>query len=133
MCIICKIIIVLEISEIYLTVPCIDFSKYLLLLYLYFIVGPLPTLLKGERWGEGWNFLLERGDKPEKGGWCRNWVVATFLLCYSSITFTLCVGKIKFSLLLFFLQSFELAMQDSHPSLYSIKTLYHLYISDSFW
>ena len=28
--------------------------------------------------------------------------------------------------------SFELAMQDSHPSLYSIKILYHLYISDPF-
>ena len=24
-------------------------------------------------------------------------------------------------------------MQDSHPSLYSTKILYHLYISDPFW
>ena len=24
-------------------------------------------------------------------------------------------------------------MQDFHPSLYSTKTLYHLYISDRFW
>ena len=46
-----------------------------------------------------------------------------FLLLYSSITFTLYVGKVKFPLLL----------QDSHPSLYSTKTLYHLYISDPFW
>ena len=38
-------------------------------------------------------------------------------------------GKTK----VFFLQSFELAMQDSHPSLYSTKTLYHLNISDPFW
>ena len=41
-----------------------------------------------------------------------------FLLLYSSITFTLYVGKVKFPLLL----------QDSHPSLYSTKILYHLYI-----
>ena len=27
-------------------------------------------------------------------------------------------------------QSFELTMQDSYPSLFSIKILYHLYISD---
>ena len=26
----------------------------------------------------------------------------------------------------------ELAMQDSHPSLYSTKTFYHLYVSDPF-
>ena len=63
--------------------------------------------------------MLERGDKPEKGGGgggrggkCRNGVVATFLLLYSSITsFTLYVGKVKFPFLL----------QDSHPSLYSTK------------
>ena len=45
---------------------------------LYYIVGPPPLpLLKGrvgpsENWvtrgGGVWNFLLERGDKPEKGG-----------------------------------------------------------------
>ena len=93
----------------------------------YFIVGKLSHL------GGVQNFLLERREKPEKGDWCRNGGVATFLLLYSSITFTLYVGKVKFSLLLFFLQSFELAMQDSHPSLYSTKILYHLYISDSFW
>ena len=42
------------------------------------------------------------------------------------ITFTLCVGKVKFPLLI--PQSFELAMQDSHPSLSSTKTLHHFYI-----
>ena len=31
------------------------------------------------------------------------------------------------------LQSFELAIQDSHPSHYITKTLCHLYISDPFW
>ena len=31
------------------------------------------------------------------------------------------------------LQSFELAIQDCHPSLYFIKTWYPLYISDPFW
>ena len=30
-------------------------------------------------------------------------------------------------------KSFELAMHDSHPSLNSTKTLYHFYISDTFW
>ena len=30
-------------------------------------------------------------------------------------------------------KSFELAMQDSHPSLYFTKTWYQLYISDPFW
>ena len=48
--------------------------------------------------------------------------VAAFLL-YSSITFTLRVGNIKFLLLHFILQSFDLAMQDSDPSFYSTKTL----------
>ena len=57
-----------------------------------------------------------------------------FLLLYSSITFILYVGKVKFPLLLFFLlRSFVLAMQNFHPSLYTNKTLYHWYISDSFW
>ena len=41
-------------------------------------------------------FLLERGDRPENGIWGdrdggRNGHVATFLLLYSSITFTVCV------------------------------------------
>ena len=54
--------------------------------------------------GRGWlvsNFLLERGDKPEKGGgsWCRNGGrVATFLLLYSLITFNVCEGKVRFPL-----------------------------------
>ena len=56
-----------------------------------------------------------------------------FLLRYGSITFTLCERKVKFPLLLFFCWSFELAMQDSHPSLHSTKTLYQLHISDPFW
>ena len=45
-----------------------------------------------------------------------------------------CVLKKK-SFLYYFsvLQSFELAMQDSHPSLYSTDTLCHLYISDPLW
>ena len=38
------------------------------------------------------NFLLERGNKPEKGGGVDvEMGVATFLLLYSSITFTVCV------------------------------------------
>ena len=69
--------------------------------------------------------------------------VATSLL-YSSIAFTVCVcvcgggggggGELEESLLYYILilQSSELTMQDSHASFYSTKTLYHLYISDSF-
>ena len=41
-----------------------------------------------------------------------------FFITLSSITFTLCVGKVKFPLLPFFLQSFELVMQDPQPNLY---------------
>ena len=58
---------------------------------------------------------------------------ATFLLLYSSIAFTVCDRKNFFFLYkILILQSFELAMQNSHSSLYSAKTLCHLYISDSF-
>ena len=90
----------------------------------------LPKIASLERGGVGegvQNFLLETGNKLEKAG------LPLFLLLYSSIAFTLYVGKVKFPLLLFFLRSFELAMQDFHPSLYSTKTLYHWYISDPFW
>ena len=42
-------------------------------------------------------------------------------------------GRSKVSFIIFLvLQPFELTMQDSHASLYSIKTLYDLYISDPF-
>ena len=74
----------------------------------------IPTLLKGGQdlpkiGSLGFlvqTFLLENGDKPEKGG------LPLLLLLYSSITFTLYFGKVKFPLLL----------QDSHPSLYSTNT-----------
>ena len=58
-------------------------------------------------------------------GGCHFFITLQFNHIYSD------VGKVKFPLLLFFLWSFELAMQDFHPSLYSTKTLYHWYISDS--
>ena len=66
-------------------------------------------------------------------------VVATFFItlqfnCIYCVRVCVCVcggGGVKFLLLHFDLQSFELAMQTSHPSLYSTKTLY-LYISDPF-
>ena len=55
------------------------------------------------------NFLLERGEKPERGGggWCRNvgrvgqggYLLTA--LQFNSITFTVCVGKVSFPLLLF--------------------------------
>ena len=43
-----------------------------------------------------------------------------------------CVGGRELALFLL-LQSSITAMKDSHPSFYSTKTLYHLYVSDPFW
>ena len=57
--------------------------------------------------------------------------VATFLIT-SQFNHIDCVGgNVRF----YFsnLQSFQLVMQDSHPSLYYTKAWYHLYISDPFW
>ena len=68
---------------------------------LYIVSTPSPLIKGGVRPSENWvtrgvwNFLLERGDKPEKKGF------VTFLLLYSSITFTVCVEKVRFPLLLF--------------------------------
>ena len=84
-------------------------TKFLTLLSQFafkFIVGPPPPLLKDlpkieSLWGGLQNFLLERGDKPEKGAWCRKGGLPLFLLLYSSITFTVCGGKVRFHLLLF--------------------------------
>ena len=42
------------------------------------------------------SFLLERGDKPVKGGGVdvkMGGAVVTFLLLYSSVIFTVCEGK----------------------------------------
>ena len=88
-------------------------------------------------WGWGWGvlkFLLAGGITLKRGGWCRNGsLVVNFLLLYSSIKFTVFVGKVvSFITFSFFLQSFELNMQDSYPRLYSTNTQYHLYISDPF-
>ena len=52
-----------------------------------------------------------------------------FYFLYSSITFTLCEGKVRFPCFITFWilsLSIELAMQDSHPTLYCTKTWYHL-------
>ena len=77
--------------------------------------------------------LLKRGDNPEKwegvvdiemgGGGLPLFVTLQF-----SCIYCLLGEKVKFP----FLHSFELFTQDSHPSLYSTKKLYHLHISDSF-
>ena len=45
---------------------------------------------------------------------------------------TVCVGKKSFLYYILILQSFELNMQDSHPSLYSTKTLHHLSVPGPF-
>ena len=57
------------------------------------------------------------------------------LFYYFTVQFHLLFGEggVKFPLLNFGFQSFELTMQDSHPRLHSSKTLYHLCISDPFW
>ena len=103
-------------------------------------VAPPPKIESPVGGGRGVpKILLERGDNPEKGGggvaveMGREGGLTHFLLLYSSIAFTVCRVK-KYSLVYYILtlQSFELTMQDSHPSLYSTKTLYHLNISDSF-
>ena len=57
----------------------------------------------------------------------------TFLLVYFSVTFTVCRGKVGSLYYFSDLQSFDLAMQDSHLSLYYTKTWYQLYISDPLW
>ena len=57
-----------------------------------------PPLKKIESLGGAPKILLQRGDNPEKGGWCRNgYGVVTYLLLYSSIAFTVCGGKTKVS------------------------------------
>ena len=54
------------------------------------------------------NFLLERGDKTEKGGSkvdVEMRGVASVLLLYSSITFTVCGGESKVSFITFWIFS----------------------------
>ena len=76
--------------------------------------------------------MLEREDNPEKGGGGvdvemeRSPFIYSFITLQFNYIYCMCVGKVQF------LQSFELTMQDSHPSLYGTKTLYHFYISDQF-
>ena len=76
---------------------------------------------------------MGRGNTPEKGGEVDvEMGVGTFLLLYSSFAFTVCVcvwgGEgVSFLYYILVLHSFELTVQDSHPSFHSIKT-YHLCI-----
>ena len=79
------------------------------------------------------NVLLEKGinlRREQVGLEMRS--SQLFFVIYSSITFTVCVwGGCKVSFITFrYFSLFELAMQDSHTSLYITKTLYHFYIFD---
>ena len=117
-----------------------------------YIVGtpsPSPPLLKGgmtfqklNHWGGTPNFLLQRGNNPERGASRRNEGLLTiFIALQFNYIYSVCVcggrggggragGVVKFPKVSV-LQFFELAIQDSHSSLYSTKT-YHLYIPNPF-
>ena len=90
-----------------------------------------PPLLKGvwdlpkiESLGGGGINLFAR-----KWGWYRNGGGLPLFYYFTVQSHLLCLGGKQSSLnFLSDLQSFELAMQDSHPTLNSTKTLYHLYI-----
>ena len=77
-------------------------------------------------------FLLERGDKPEKGGLMQKWGGYHFFITLQFNHIYCVCGE---SRVYYFSdpQYFELAIQDSHPCLYCTKTWYHLYISDPLW
>ena len=75
-------------------------------------------------------FLLERANKPGKTELTKKWWRYHFFITLQfSHIYCVCVRKVNF--LHYFLapQSFELAMEDSHSSLYSPKTLSFVY----FW
>ena len=46
-------------------------------------------------------FLLERGDNPEKTGWCINGGLPFFIILQFNYIYCMCVGKVKFPLLRF--------------------------------
>ena len=84
------------------------------------------------------NFLLKKGDKPEKGGGNVEMGVGTSftILQLSSITFTMCVDKVRFPLLLFGFSIFWISharFSSTFSAKSFAKTWYHLYISDPFW
>ena len=77
--------------------------------------------------------LLEREDKPEKGeegGRVDVEMGEGGGNPQASITFTVCEGKVRFRLLLSGSSVFRVSHASSHPTLYCIKTWYHLCISD---
>ena len=76
--------------------------------------------------GGGTKVFFKRGGEPGKGGGGGG--LPLFVTLQFSCIYCLLGEKVKFP----FLHSFELFTQDSHPSLYSTKKLYHLHISDSF-
>ena len=99
-----------------------------------FLKGGCRTSQKLSQLGGGVpKILVERADNSEKGGGvdvemrgCHFFIALQFNCIY-------CVwGKRSLFHYILILQSFELTIHDSHPRLYSTKTLYHLYISDPF-
>ena len=66
--------------------------------------------------------MLERGDKPEKGGWGKGFATFFTTLQFSQI-YSVC-GESKVSLYYFSdRQSFELAIKDFHPRFHSSPVL----------
>ena len=100
--------------------------------------GGVRTFQKFSHLSEGvQNFLLEKGDKPEKGGGNVEMGVGTSftILQLSSITFTMCVDKVRFPLLLFGFSIFWVSharFSSTFSAKSFVKTQYHLYISDPF-
>ena len=97
------------------------------------IRGGVGTSKNCVPWGVQ-NFLLERGNKPEKEGLMQKQGDCQFFISLQfNLIYCVCGGSEGSHYYFFDLQSFEVSMQDSYPSLYYTKASYHFYISDQFW
>ena len=103
--------------------------------WLFFLGGGVELSKNWVTWGIYTKNFAGMGETTlKRDGWCRKGRLPLFYY-FTVQLHLLCVwcggGGSKVSLILV-LQSFDLTMQGSHPSLY-IKTLYDLHISDLFW